>query len=344
MGKRNDQLNPFRLLIAPDFYPIPGFSNYGIYEDGRVINIATLKELKQNESHTGYLRVSVVKDGSNYFNNIGVHRLMARTFLDPGNDYSIDELQVNHKDCNKKNNHIDNLEWVTPSENVQHGVEKGRYTDNARPVTMRNVFTGQIHKFQFASEAARFVGLNKDDIKFRLNCSEKDRVFPEGYQYRNGFEDDTPWRIPEDIHKEMLRYGNTRKVLVKYLLTNEVKEFNSLGDAAKALGIKLSTVSEWVHGRGNTNQPVWPGCVQLKFAYDPTPWREVKDPYLELQENTGRAVIQVVNDATGEKIIYESAAKCARAHGIGVTTLDWRLKTQGKKVYPDGFRYGYYPY
>ena len=46
MGKRNDQLNPFRLLIAPDFYPIPGFSNYGISEDGRVINLATLKGIK----------------------------------------------------------------------------------------------------------------------------------------------------------------------------------------------------------------------------------------------------------------------------------------------------------
>lgn len=345
MGKRNDPLNPFKLLVAPDFYPIPGFSRYGISEDGRVINLATLKELKQNESYTGYLRVSIIKDGHDYFNNTNVHRLMALTFLDPGNECSIDKLQVNHKDCNKKNNHIDNLEWVTPIENVRHGVENGRYSDNARPVTIRNVFTGQIHKFQFASEAAQFVGINKDDIKFRLNCKEKDRVFPEGYQYRNGFDDDTNWRIPEDIHKEMLRYGNTRKVLIRYLLTNEVKEFDSLGDAAKALGVSLPAVSEWVNNtRSKRVQPVCPGCIQLKFAYDPTPWREVEDPYIELQENTGRAIVQVTNDRTGEKIIYTSAKECAVAHGIGVTTLDWRLKSQGKKVYSDGFRYGYYPY
>ena len=148
-----------------------------------------------------------------------------------------------------------------------------------------------------------------------------------GYQYRNGFGDDTNWRIPEDIHKEMLRYGNTRKVLIRYLLTNEVKEFDSLGDAAKALGVSLPAVSEWVNNtRSKRIQPVCPGCVQLKFAYDLTPWREVEDPYLELQENTGRAVVQVTNDRTGEKIIYTSAKECAgnpRAHS---TKMRWAVK------------------
>ena len=128
-------------------------------------------------------------------------------------------------------------------------------------------------------------------------------------------------------------------------MTNEVKEFDSLGDAAKALGVSLPAVSEWVNNtRSKRVQPVCPGCIQLKFAYDPTPWREVEDPYIELQENTGRAIVQVTNDRTGEKIIYTSAKECAVAHGIGVTALDWRLKSQGKKVYSDGFRYGYYPY
>ena len=114
MGKRNDQLNPFRLLIAPDFYPIPGFSNYGISEDGRIINLTTKRICKQNKNRRGYLRCTLISDLSaesneNKFGNYFVHRLMALTFLDPGNEYSVDELQVNHKDGNTSNTHIDNL-------------------------------------------------------------------------------------------------------------------------------------------------------------------------------------------------------------------------------------------
>lgn len=50
-----------------------------------------------------------------------VHVLVAETFIGPrpmGHE-------VNHKDGNKSNNHADNLEWVTPSENVQHAIKTG---------------------------------------------------------------------------------------------------------------------------------------------------------------------------------------------------------------------------
>lgn len=347
MGKRNDQLNPFRLMIAPDFYPIPGFSNYGISEDGKVINLTTKKLCKLNKKIRGYLSCNLVADKDEdlaikKFHSYSVHRLMALTFLDPGDEYSIDELQVNHKDGNTSNNHIDNLEWVTPSENVQHAIKMNMYSNKYRLLEIRNYTSKEILKFYTIAECARYLHVSEDCIAHRLYFGP-DRVYAEGYQFRSGHSDD-PWPEPINVNGTEIKYGHTRKVLVKYLLTNEVKEFDSLGNAAKALGIKLPTISEWVHGRGNTNQPVWPGCLQLKFAHDPTPWREVKDPYLELQENTGRAIVQVTNDHTGEKIIYETAAKCAKAHGIGVTTLDWRLKSQGKKVYSDGFRYGYYPY
>lgn len=348
MGKRNDQLNPFRLMIAPDFYPIPGFSNYGISEDGRVINLATKRICKFNPNRRGYLRCSLIPDSSNEinenkFNSYLVHRLMALTFLDPGDEYSVDELQVNHKDGDTGNNHIDNLEWVTPSENVQHGVKLGRYGNNRKKLEICHYLTHEILRFYTIAECARYLHVSEDCVEHRLQFGAN-KVYAEGYQFRYGHNDDA-WPDPINVNGTEIKYGNTRKVLVRYLLTNEVKEFDSLGDAAKALGVSLPAVSEWVNNtRSKRVQPVCPGCIQLKFAYDPTPWREVEDPYIELQENTGRAIVQVTNDRTGEKIIYTSAKECAVAHGIGVTALDWRLKSQGKKVYSDGFRYGYYPY
>lgn len=335
-------------MIAPDFYPIPGFSNYGISEDSRVINLATKRICKFNPNRRGYLRCSLIPDSSNEinenkFNSYLVHRLMALTFLDPGDEYSVDELQVNHKDGDTGNNHIDNLEWVTPSENVQHGVKLGRYGNNRKKLEICHYLTHEILRFYTIAECARYLHVSEDCVEHRLQFGAN-KVYAEGYQFRYGHNDDA-WPDPINVNGTEIKYGNTRKVLVRYLLTNEVKEFDSLGDAAKALGVSLPAVSEWVNNtRSKRVQPVCPGCIQLKFAYDPTPWREVEDPYIELQENTGRAIVQVTNDRTGEKIIYTSAKECAVAHGIGVTALDWRLKSQGKKVYSDGFRYGYYPY
>ena len=56
-----------------------------------------------------------------------IHKLVAMAFIPNPND----KPQVNHKDGNKLNNHIDNLEWVTKRENIQHAYDTGLF-DNKR--------------------------------------------------------------------------------------------------------------------------------------------------------------------------------------------------------------------
>ena len=72
------------------------------------------KLLKQGKSKSGYFIVSFCVDGLK--SNQTVHRLVARAFITNESN----KPQVNHKDGNKLNNHIDNLEWMTASENGLH--------------------------------------------------------------------------------------------------------------------------------------------------------------------------------------------------------------------------------
>jgi hypothetical protein len=92
---------------------------YKVSNTGKVLGVKREKELTQHENHRGYLKVSLQKDGKR--KNELVHRLVAKAFLE-----NTEELpQVNHKDGTKTNNHVENLEWSSQSENMKHAVEKG---------------------------------------------------------------------------------------------------------------------------------------------------------------------------------------------------------------------------
>lgn len=83
---------------------------------GRVRSIMKKEPYVLSESilSDGYARVGLFINGKT--KTIRTHRIIATTFIDK----PCDNLQVNHKDGDKLNNHVDNLEWVTPKENTRH--------------------------------------------------------------------------------------------------------------------------------------------------------------------------------------------------------------------------------
>lgn len=69
----------------------------------------------------GYKNVCIVYDDG-HRKTKQIHRLVMETFAPIDN---MEQLQVNHKDCNKANNNLSNLEWMTSKENISHAIKNG---------------------------------------------------------------------------------------------------------------------------------------------------------------------------------------------------------------------------
>lgn len=97
---------------------LPGYlvSNYG-----RIKSLKTNKILKQVINKNGYCTCCVSLGSRKKKKCFRVHIAVATLFIDNPNNYPF----VNHKDCNKTNNCVDNLEWCTPKENTQHAANNG---------------------------------------------------------------------------------------------------------------------------------------------------------------------------------------------------------------------------
>lgn len=90
-------------------------NDYTITRDGNIMNKHNGRKLKPQPNGKGYLRVIIGK--KRYF----VHRLVAQKYIPNIQN----KPQINHKDGNKSNNCVENLEWVTNQENRNHALING---------------------------------------------------------------------------------------------------------------------------------------------------------------------------------------------------------------------------
>lgn len=91
---------------------------YYISDKGNFYSTFTKRLIKPQKCHKGYLYVEIGRK------KYKVHRLVAKYFI-PNPD---NLPQVDHKDCNKENNCVDNLRWVTNRENYEHALEAGTFS------------------------------------------------------------------------------------------------------------------------------------------------------------------------------------------------------------------------
>ena len=132
--------------------------------------------LKPSNTSTGYKKVELYKDGKR--KSFKVHRLVAIAFI-PNPD---NKPEVNHIDGNKINNNIDNLEWVTSSENTIHAYETGsspnkKELDEIRIIELYNKGTSkeEISRMFDVSNVVIARILKENDIKLRTKSEAFDK-------------------------------------------------------------------------------------------------------------------------------------------------------------------------
>lgn len=130
---------------------LKGHQDYMVSSYGRIKRIDTGKIYAGTINNKGYIRFDLSENGKRFV--VAGHRAVAEAFLPP----IYGKTLVNHKDGNKCNNCVNNLEWCTPHENSMHAF----HVLNVRPSKMISVMcieTGVIYESML--EAERKTGIN----------------------------------------------------------------------------------------------------------------------------------------------------------------------------------------
>lgn len=152
--------------------PVVGFEKtYEVSNFGNIRNIHNPAIIrKQSKDRNGYMFIRLFVTKQNVKNRF-IHRIVAEAFI-PNPKC---KTQVNHKDGNKSNNNVENLEWVTPSENVKHSFavlgkksplkgKMGKENKNSIPVFQYALDGNFIKEWCGISEAARAMKCNPCQI------------------------------------------------------------------------------------------------------------------------------------------------------------------------------------
>lgn len=174
---------------------IPGFEGrYEVSDKGRIRSYSNGRWGNQHKSRI--LKLKVNTSGYLCVNLYGgvectckmVHRLVAEAFIpNPEN-----KPQVNHINGNKRNNKVENLEWVTASENQYHAVRTGLHKPSQKqkeaviarcsiPVVVFDMHMNELGRFGSAKEAAMATGADHSSI---IKCCRGKLKTTHGFIYQ----------------------------------------------------------------------------------------------------------------------------------------------------------------
>jgi len=191
-------------------------SNLGRFKNsfGTIMN-----NYKVNDN--GYIRVYI------HNKTYTMHHLVAVTFIEnPEN-----KEQVNHKDGNKLNNLVSNLEWNTCSENNLHKFQIGLGNNFTRKITQYDLQMNKIKDFNSIVEAVKELNIGNSNIRGVLTNKNKSAG---GFIFKY---------LEDNSHYESVKLNNKGRNVIQYGLDMKIiKIFNSIAEASKELNIHKNNI------------------------------------------------------------------------------------------------------
>ena len=246
---------PIECPFKENYYYIP-FTKSPIVIDknGNLFNLEKNKEHPFTINKKGY---KVTQLGSDSFKvTWQVHRLVGLLFVQKPSkfiDLSFDDLQINHKDCDKTNNNYKNLEWVTLIENMKHAWENNLVNTN-KIVLVRNILTNEVREIFSISECAKEFKIDNSVFYQHVNSSSAGRII----RYNNVFqlkEKFITW--PDKLMTEV--YFNKFRPFCRFvfinLVTKQTMIFFSLPEACSYLNLNINILKN-NKTRYNTSKPL----------------------------------------------------------------------------------------
>lgn len=146
--------------------------HYAVTEDGQVWSYKSKKFITLHDNGRGYLMADLCKNGvrKHYY----IHRLVAEAYIDNPNKLP----QVNHKDEDKTNNSVTNLEWCTNIYNQEYGTRAAR---QAKAISIP-VYCVELDKvFSSYAEAGRYLHISPGYVSYALAHPNKSKGYHFNY-------------------------------------------------------------------------------------------------------------------------------------------------------------------
>lgn len=154
------------------FKKIKGFKDrYEVSNLGNVRSLLTGNLMKLGVTPFGYLRVNLRYANCRKYKSFFVHRLVASAFIPNPRGCK----EVNHKDSNRQNNKVTNLEWCTRKENVKHSFEFGNASNKGLRNPNSKLTLEDVEAIRALAKTKRFY--NKKIAKFfRISAAMVDKI------------------------------------------------------------------------------------------------------------------------------------------------------------------------
>lgn len=323
---------PLESREFPGFFHIPYHTNYLLNKDGEVLSLLLFRKRKSvrlkkwtitrpnlNKRITGGYRIGEVCRDVGEKRHCSRHRFMALVFL----RYEADpfELVVNHKNGIPGDDRIQNLEWVTYSENVQHAYDNNLHSKKVVKVVFLDENTGIEKKY---STIQNCVDENKFTFGFVVGrLKNQDVRYSDGLRFK--VDNGDSWINPSKERKACLY----RTVLARNVFTGQIYIFESLASASQHTGVVAATIG--YHCKNEITVPI--AGYNFQYLRDENYWPEHSEWHFKMYKNFPKGCIPkgvfLLDTENNVVKLYESFEKLMEETSIPEKKLRSLIKNEG---------------